>query len=478
MGGIIGSAFVVDKTDLLNCSNFGEIAGNENVGGIVGYSYSDITLLNCINYSNVHGSNYVGGFIGYEEMATTVDNCINIGNVTATNSNVGAVSGRFSTIEGYSKHNQCFCVPGCCTNTDKATVLDANLIPAAINDYISNDENSTPDWSLAYIDGSLNLPVFGPRQHDCTYTTSYDPATHTYTLREVCNRSGCNHDETYSYSVLNYEKKDYIEVTNGAFIDTLYNPTENTRVVMDVDVNGNVNGNKEYWFGVWDNDFIDKDFTLGNNTDGVYASYGNQGKSCDPGVIPNGRHEVELNRYAVIVDGTKRSTINCHYPSEGFSIAHTLYLFAQNRKGVAHVPYGQNKITCYGVSIYENGALVRYFVPSTKTATNEAGLYDLVGGNFYSTSVGNITAYDYLVTFVANGGTVSPTSKTVTFGDTYGDLPTPTRIGYKFDGWYTELTDGTKIESSTIFTQEEPQTLYAHWSISKRVYVMPKTGIN
>ena len=472
VGGIIGSAFVVDKTDLLNCSNFGEIKGSENVGGIVGYSYSDLTLLNCINYSNVHGSNYVGGFIGYEDMGIIVDNCINIGNITATNSNVGAVSGKFTETEA-SEHNQCFCVPGCCTNTDKATVLDASLIPAAINDYISNDENSTPDWSLAYIDERLNLPVFGPTQHDCTYTTSYDPETHIYTLGEVCKRRRCNYDKTYSYNVLNYEKKDYIKVTDKAFIDTLYNPTENTRVVMDVDVNGNA----EYWFGVWDIDYNKEDFTLGNNTDGVYASYGNQGNPCDSGVVPNGRHEVELNRYAVIVDGTKRSTINCEYPSEGFSIDNTLYLFAQNRKGKAYVPYGQ-KITCYGVSIYENGALVRYFVPSVETATGKAGLYDLVGRNFYSSNVGTITAYDYLVTFDANGGNVTPTSKTVLFGNTYGDLPTPTRIGYKFDGWYTEPTDGTKIESSTIFALEEPQTLYAHWTIKKRVYVMPKTGIN
>ena len=43
---------------------------------------------------------------------------------------------------------------------------------------------------------------------------------------------------------------------------------------------------------------------------------------------------------------------------------------------------------------------------------------------------------DYTVTFNANGGSVDPTSKTVTFGSTYGDLPTPTREGYTFLGWF------------------------------------------
>ena len=43
--------------------------------------------------------------------------------------------------------------------------------------------------------------------------------------------------------------------------------------------------------------------------------------------------------------------------------------------------------------------------------------------------------YKYTVTFDPNGGTVDTTSKVVSVGDTYGDLPTPTREGYTFLGW-------------------------------------------
>lgn len=42
----------------------------------------------------------------------------------------------------------------------------------------------------------------------------------------------------------------------------------------------------------------------------------------------------------------------------------------------------------------------------------------------------------YTLTFNANGGSVSTTTKTVTYGTTYTDLPTPTRTGYTFKGWY------------------------------------------
>ncbi len=49
---------------------------------------------------------------------------------------------------------------------------------------------------------------------------------------------------------------------------------------------------------------------------------------------------------------------------------------------------------------------------------------------------------------------------------TYGDLPVPlSREGYVFDGWYTAVSGGTKIISSSKFTANTNQTLYAHWSI-------------
>ena len=45
---------------------------------------------------------------------------------------------------------------------------------------------------------------------------------------------------------------------------------------------------------------------------------------------------------------------------------------------------------------------------------------------------------EYTVFFNANGGEVSPESKTVYEGDTYGELTTPTREGATFVGWYAD----------------------------------------
>ena len=73
----------------------------------------------------------------------------------------------------------------------------------------------------------------------------------------------------------------------------------------------------------------------------------------------------------------------------------------------------------------------------------------------------------YIVTFNATGGSVNPTTKEVTQYSTYGELPTPTRSGYTFNGWFTATTGGTKITSTTEVTITANQTLYAQWTINQ-----------
>ena len=67
------------------------------------------------------------------------------------------------------------------------------------------------------------------------------------------------------------------------------------------------------------------------------------------------------------------------------------------------------------------------------------------------------------VTFDANGGTVSETTRAVLTGSALGSLPTPTRSGYTFDGWYTAAMGNTKVTTNTVVSGNA--TYYAHWSV-------------
>jgi uncharacterized repeat protein (TIGR02543 family) len=69
---------------------------------------------------------------------------------------------------------------------------------------------------------------------------------------------------------------------------------------------------------------------------------------------------------------------------------------------------------------------------------------------------------NYIVNFDPQGGNVSPTSKSVSSGGTYGTLPTPTRPGYVFVGWYTSPLAGTLITEGSA-APSASETLYARW---------------
>ena len=72
-------------------------------------------------------------------------------------------------------------------------------------------------------------------------------------------------------------------------------------------------------------------------------------------------------------------------------------------------------------------------------------------------SDGETPSGEYTITFDADGGSVTPTSATTVNGKLQ-ILPTPTKSGYTFDGWY----NGTSaVTVDTVYTADT--TLTAHW---------------
>lgn len=123
------------------------------------------------------------------------------------------------------------------------------------------------------------------------------------------------------------------------------------------------------------------------------------------------------------------------------------------------------------------------FVNTTSQAKDITKYFGVwIAGNFGSRfsnrarATCTVTPASYLVTFDANGGRVSQESTAVTIGKPYGTLPTPTRTGYSFDGWYTKETGGTKVTETTTVGTNPPTKLYAHWIANKYLVVFDANG--
>ena len=99
----------------------------------------------------------------------------------------------------------------------------------------------------------------------------------------------------------------------------------------------------------------------------------------------------------------------------------------------------------------------------TYTFTGWAPAVAKVTGNATYTATFTSAVNQYVVYFDASNGTCNTSNKTVTFGESYGTLPVPTREGFTFVGWFTAANGGVLVNADTVVAITENQTLYAHW---------------
>jgi uncharacterized repeat protein (TIGR02543 family) len=87
----------------------------------------------------------------------------------------------------------------------------------------------------------------------------------------------------------------------------------------------------------------------------------------------------------------------------------------------------------------------------------------------------NFNRHVYTITFNLNGGEMDDElTRTINGGDPIGDLPTPTREEYIFQGWYQELEAGARISKTTVPTSST--TYYAHWATARSLYLTVKAA--
>ena len=121
--------------------------------------------------------------------------------------------------------------------------------------------------------------------------------------------------------------------------------------------------------------------------------------------------------------------------------------FALEHNGFSRTGYGFGGWKATDGSVYGDGATVSNL---TTTAGAAAPLY----------AIWTPTPYD--LAFDADGGTGDTGARTVSYDSAYGDLPTPTRLGYELVGWFAE--DGTEVTKDTRAKPTGAVTLKAHWA--------------
>ena len=262
-----------------------------------------------------------------------------------------------------------------------------------------------------------------------------------------------------------YIPQEYIYTsTSGPYIDTGYTFTNNGSAHVIIDAKVGTNGGYQRLSGV--------SSTFGGPAVGINSSnYIMAATSTDisSGVSGNSntRYLYDLNVPAgtfvvkdvsnsnnVVVNMTGIQTTNVSGTKPTFKL-----LGYNSSATTVTTPYGYRYL--YSAKLYDNGVLVRDYIPVKRKSDNKCGLYDMMNNTFVSSA----TSTD----FSCSSGT-------------WGDLPTsqlttlPTKTGKTFNGYWTEENGtGTKVvdaegniisnETTTKLAKanDTSKTLYADW---------------
>ena len=169
-----------------------------------------------------------------------------------------------------------------------------------------------------------------------------------------------------------YTQVEYIKSTGTQAINTGVVPDINTRVTMDFELAEQPAANVVIFGVVGQFSFR----YLGNNSPPVFRhNTGTAVKSFSQDIAAVGRHQVDKNGKTCTLDD-KTTTTN----DSSITNASQLAFCAYNNNGTLS---NYSKIIIREAKIYQQGELVRDFVPCTDSGGN-AGLFDLVNNTFYA----------------------------------------------------------------------------------------------
>ena len=193
---------------------------------------------------------------------------------------------------------------------------------------------------------------------------------------------------TGTLDLLPYTELTYIQSTGTQYIDTGFKPNQDTRLVMDIVGSTQL----AYWFGVWNTSFYYQEvYALANDRNSIYYGYGNSGGGTGS-TINTQDHSIEIDKNIIKIDNATLITT----PTYTFQLDYPIFLCCQNRQGTASwgdMGGSGQQFKIKKCEIYDNGTLVRQFIPVKRKSDFEICLFDTVSQSFYvNAGTGNFVA--------------------------------------------------------------------------------------
>ena len=182
-----------------------------------------------------------------------------------------------------------------------------------------------------------------------------------------------------------YKQLEYIQSSGSQYIDTSFKPNQNTRVVMEMEFPTAPTSDR-ILCGARAGSWGDRMFTITyvNSKSWWQFTYGSSYSTTSVTAAINTRFSVDQNKNVGTVNGVSSSAT-----ANTFTSSLNAFIFCQNNGGSAS---NFSSFRLFRFSMYDNGTLVRDFIPCQKQ-DGTLGLWDDVNSVFYGNAgTGTFTA--------------------------------------------------------------------------------------
>ena len=169
-----------------------------------------------------------------------------------------------------------------------------------------------------------------------------------------------------------YTQLEYIQSSGTQYIDTGFKPNQDTRITASVVWPLSGDNRSNYLCGARESGSAKKyaingyggkyESHYGTNTVRVWSSVSEQ-------------FSIDKNKNVTTIYGVTETQA-----AQTFQCPVNMFLFAMNNNGAMYSPAS---VKLYQFSVYDNGTLIRDFIPC-KNPSGVVGMYDVVGGTFYT----------------------------------------------------------------------------------------------
>ena len=520
VGGIVGQFYSVGG-NIEECYNAGACTvtsaqNNAFVGGLVGASTdnsSTLTLQNSYNVGKISNAaassySYIGGLIG-RAGNSFIEKCYNAGEIEGTGNNVGAI---FGTINNPSSVTDCYYWNGCGAvgagtgktandmTEDGTWATNLSGFSEDIWEKAENDPETTGKLPVLKSNRPTSAPTLArvPKKSQGELTITGQPSEPIYETEgsfKLATEGG------QSTGAVTWETSD------SAIASVDKNGTVTIEGVGEVTITATKAGDDTYADAIATYSFTVygtpiSEVTISNLKAPVYGEAPKMNVEVPDGAPYVALDQIDLggstgtvNWYDI--DGNQVNKGDAFVKDEVYKAkirlkANPYYSFAKDI-AVVHTPgFTPGTVDNISIEAVPNQSNQIDVVITFKPTTHEhnydygnwatdplhhwhactAGDCPLMPSEMpdYAPHTGNPgdkcsvcgAVIGYEITFDANGGQCDTTSM---YTDTTGKLsalPTPTRGGYTFDGWFTEQSGGTAVTAETVY--DKNTTLYAHWT--------------